>query len=71
MKDSVSSFLVYHAAVGQRTLPEHFNFDVSVGIENYVLVEGENGREKLVKKLVEIFSHPGDWILDVNLPEGS
>ena len=72
MKDSVSAFLVFHAAVGQRTLPEHFNFDASVGIDNFLLVEGETLREsseKLMEKLVGMFSHPGDWVLDINLPK--
>jgi hypothetical protein len=68
MTQSVHGFMVYHAAVGQRVLPEHFNFQAGC-VEN-VNVEAEPWEYQLCRKLIEMFSRPGDWVLDINLPKG-
>ncbi|CAB4010483.1 Hypothetical predicted protein [Paramuricea clavata] len=68
MTQSVYGFLVYHAAVGQRVLPEHFNFQAGC-VENVINVEAEPWEYQLCRKVIEMFSRPGDWVLDINLPK--
>lgn len=70
MLETVSAFLVYHASVAQRVLPEHFNIKQGMVFENLIQVEEEESEIKTCNKLVEMFSRPGEWVLDANLPQG-
>jgi hypothetical protein len=69
MVDAVEGFVVYHAAVSKRILPEHFNFKFGT-LENHIIVDAQDKELQTCKKLIEMFSRPGDWILDINLPQG-
>ena len=67
----VHGFLMYHAAVGQRVLPDHFNFKSdSDEARNFFMVKEENSEIETCVRLVELFSRPGDWILDIRVPKG-
>ena len=70
MLENVSAFLVYHASVAQCVLPEHFNIKQGMVFENLIQVEEEESEIKTCNKLVEMFSRPGEWVLDANLPQG-
>ena len=70
MLENVSAFLVYHASVAQRVLPEHFNIKQGMVFENLIQVEEEESEIKTCNKLVEMFNRPGEWVLDANLPQG-
>ena len=69
MVKAVEGFLVYHAALGQRVLQDHFNFDADVN--NFMVVNAEQKELEVCRRLVQLFSRQGDWILDVNIPEGT
>ena len=69
MVKAVDGFLIYHAAIGNRLLPDHFNFQSGVG--NFFVVNAEHRWLEICQRLVEWFSHPGDWIVDVNIPQGT
>ncbi|CAB3986056.1 Hypothetical predicted protein [Paramuricea clavata] len=63
-----SSFMVYHAAVGDRLSPEHVNFTKEKCPSNLVEVPDThvNKQYSLLKRLIEMFSRQDDWILDIN-----
>ena len=69
MVQAVEGFVVYHAAVSNRILNEHFNFKCGT-MENHFIVEDNEKEVQTCQKLVEMFSKPGEWILDVNIPNG-
>lgn len=69
MVKAVEGFLIYHAAVGQRLLPDHFNF--KPGVNNFMVVDAEHRELETCQNLVEWFSRPGDWIVDVNIAQGT
>ncbi|XP_028408871.1 uncharacterized protein LOC114531460 [Dendronephthya gigantea] len=69
MNETVEAFVVFmHASVSGRILPEHFNFTFGK-VPNFICVNSANREFETCLRLVEMFSHSGDWILDVNLPE--
>ncbi|XP_028417524.1 uncharacterized protein LOC114541929 [Dendronephthya gigantea] len=67
MVRAVEGFLLYHAAPGQRLLQDHFNFTACT--ENFIIVSQEHKELEVWHSVVEMFSRPGDWILDVNTPQ--
>ena len=46
MLENVSAFLVYHASVAQRVLPEHFNIKEGMVFENLIQVAEEESEIK-------------------------
>jgi hypothetical protein len=68
MIKAVEGFLVYHAALGQRVLQDHFNFNHT---NNFMVVGLKRQDNEICSRLVEMFSRPGDWILDVNIKAGT
>lgn len=71
MTNSVGAFLIYHAALGGKVLPEHFsaNFSDGKAVSNLVTVNGD--KHDVLKRLVELFSNEDDWILDINSLQGA
>ena len=69
MVQAVEGFVVHHAAASGRLLQEHLNFQCGM-VENHLTVKADNKDFETCKRLIELFSHPGEWILDINLPQG-
>ena len=67
MVSSLQAFLVYHAAVGHKILPEHFNWHPSSSKEDFFVAEDKQDAQM---QLVKLFSHDGDWVLDMNCFKG-
>jgi hypothetical protein len=66
-----AAFTVYHAAVGNRLLPEHVNYTTENCPSNVLDVEDSSDRHRTsFKKLIQMFSREDDWILDINSTEG-
>ena len=70
MIDSVGAFLVYHAALGRKVLPEHFNFQEG-NVSNLVSMGGTRDRKHVFEKLTQLFSNQDKWILDINSIQGT
>ena len=68
MVKATEGFVVYHAAIGQRALPDHFNFGSDVS--NFMVLNAKEKDPQLWSRLIKLFSHPGDWVLDINIPQG-
>jgi hypothetical protein len=68
MISCVEAFLVHHAAVGDKVLPDHLNFG-DESISNFIGDDIANEKQ-IHQKLIELFSHEHDWILDVNSSKG-
>ena len=69
MVQAVEGFVVHHAAASGRLLQEHFNFQCGM-VENHMTVDADNKDFQRCKRLIELLSHPGEWVLDINLPQG-
>ena len=69
MVQAVEGFLVHHAAISGRVLKEHFNFKCGT-VENHVTVGVQNKDLEICKRRIEMFSHPSEWVLDINVQEG-
>ena len=65
----VEGYVVHHAGISGRVLQEHFYFKSKM-VENYVAVHAQNKDLEICKRLIEMFSHPGERVLAINLPEG-
>ncbi len=66
-----AAFMVYHAAAGNRLLPEHVNYTNKDCPSNVIDVEDSSDQHRSsLKKLIPMFSREDDWILDINSTQG-
>ena len=66
MVEVVRGFLVYHAALREQTMAEHFNFPHGKHVSNLVSSDGKD----FEKNVIQLFSHRDDWVLDMNSERG-
>ena len=67
MTNVVRAFLLYHAALGGKIVPEHFS-SKGKAVPNLLCTNAT--QREVMRKVVELFSSQDDWILDVNSFEG-
>ena len=70
LKRISASFMVYHAAVGNRLLPEHVNYAKENCPSNVIDVDTSDQKHSSLKTMIEMFSREDDWILDINSTSG-
>ena len=61
MNQTVRAFMLYHAAVGQKALADHFNWSSCPSRDNFVEAKSVQSLHSFQR-----FSHLSDWILDVS-----
>ena len=64
MMQSVEGFVVHHAAISDRVLKDYFNFK-SGKVENQMAIHAQNKDLEIFKRLIEMFSNPGEWVLAI------
>ena len=64
------AFVVYHAAVSDRLLPDHVNYTSDNRPSNLFNQDTADPNYSLLNEVIKLYSRESDWILDINSAEG-